>query len=343
MSRTRRPPVDHDFHGGDLADAVIRSGQADMSADNWLDLSTGINPSTYPVPELSADSWTRLPGSEDIATLRAAAVRYYGAPDGAHIVPGPGSQALIQALPTCLPERSVSIVGPTYSGLAAAWSTAGQKAYMRDSLAECDSAGITVIVNPNNPDGRVIEPDELVAFAEDATASGGWLVVDEAFCDLVPELSIVPRCGAQNLVALRSFGKFFGLAGLRLGVAIATPEFAEHLSRRLGPWAVSGPALQVGTQTLLDTAWQKKQRADLHTAVQRFDTCLAGNGLQVTGGTDLFRLVETARARALFNHLLAHRIYVRQFSDHPHWLRFGIPGTEEDWQGLETVLREFAA
>lgn len=342
MSRTRRPPDAHDFHGGDLADAIARGGRSVAMAEDWLDLSTGISLNAYPVPELPEKSWTRLPGREDMGKLRAAAAQYYGVPDDAGIVPGPGSQALIQALPACLPEREVSIVGNTYSGHAAAWAAAGRKTHGRDSLAECDPAGITVVVNPNNPDGRVIGRAELVSFAHEATWAGGWLVVDEAFADLVPEVSVTPDCGACNLVTLRSFGKFFGLAGLRLGMAIAPPRFAEHLSKQLGPWAVSGPALKIGCRALLDTPWQEKQRSTLRSAAERLDSLFAAHGLKVTGGTSLFRLVETPRAATLFDYLLAQRIYVRQFSEHPRWLRVGIPGREHDWQRLERALKDFA-
>lgn len=343
MSRTCRPPARPDFHGGDLADAVARGQHADAGTSDWLDLSSGINPNAYPLPEIPAEVWTRLPGREDMERLQSAAAQYYGAPDEAGIVAGPGSQALIQVLPACLPELEISIVGPAYSGHAAAWEAAGRMTRERDTLAGCDPAGVAVVVNPNNPDGRTTAREDLIAFADEATRSGGWLVVDEAFCDLVPSLSVAPHCCARNLIALRSFGKFFGLAGLRLGVAIVPPDLAERLAKRLGPWALSGPALKVGAQALLDTPWQEQQRNDLQSSAGRLDACLAAHRLKVAGGTALFRLVETPRATALFDHLLEHRIYVRQFPEHPRWLRFGLPGAQADWQRLEAALRDFAA
>lgn len=339
MSRTRKNTSEH-FHGGDLADAVSRAG-GDVS--DWLDLSTGINPNAWPTSDISPNAWTRLPGRREHTALLEAATAYYAAPDVQCVIAGPGSQALIQSLPSCLPDQPVSILAPTYSGYAPAWQAAGRRVRHVSALSECDTSGITILVNPNNPDGRTIAKHDLVRLAEEAASAGGWLVVDEAFGDLDPSNSAAGLSDSHNLIVLRSFGKFFGLAGLRLGFAIAPRALVEKLSERLGPWAVSGPAIQIGAAALADTAWQEKQRELLRAAAGRLDALLAAHGLNVIGGTDLFRLVESAAAAELFSHLLQHQIYVRHFTDHESWLRFGLPGDAADWSRLESAMAEFRA
>ena len=164
-------------------------------------------------------------------------------------------------------------------------------------------------------------------------------MVDEAFADVVdPEVSVVPDLDVGGTIVLRSFGKFFGLAGLRLGFAIAAPALAQRIAGALGPWAVAGPALAVGSQALADVAWIADTRSQLSTAASRLDRILSNSGLPVVGGTDLFRLVESENAPQWFNRLGHAGIYVRRFADQPHWLRFGLPGTEDEWTRLSAVL-----
>ncbi len=328
------------FHGGDLADAVSPSRQGGTPSD-WLDLSTGINPNAYPLPELPGKVWQRLPGRNDMDDLLAKAAAYYGAPEIDHITAASGSQALIQTLPHCLPDLPVMLVGPTYSGHEHGWQAAGRDVAYCANFAACDPGGITVLVNPNNPDGRIIPVGELGEFADRSTRAGGWLVVDEAFCDLDPSLSLSPKSSSANVVVLRSFGKFFGHAGLRLGFAIAPLALTNQLRRSLGSWAVSGPAIAIATKALPDTDWQGVQREALRKSAARLDNLLEAGGLNVVSGTDLFRLAQSPRAQDLFAHLLAHAIYVRRFDEHPNWLRFGLPGSEEDWTKLGEALSSF--
>lgn len=343
MNRASRKSPGHPFHGGDLADALDAAGAAGQEPGEWLDLSTGINPNAYPLPDIPPQSWTRLPGRREMDALLRAAATYYGAPSPGHVTAAPGSQALIQTLPTCLPNAAVSILSPTYGGHEPAWSAAGFKVGTVDALEDCNPSGIAVLVNPNNPDGRTVPLETLRAFAREATRSGGWLIVDEAFCDLEPELSSAALVADRNVIVLRSFGKFFGLAGLRLGFALAPEIMARRISDRLGPWAVSDPALAIGTTALADKEWQDSQRKALVQASLRLDEMLANAGFCQRGGTDLFRLVVTEQAGLLFEHLLQRRIYVRSFEDHPHWLRLGLPGKERHWQALEQAVMEFGS
>ena len=163
---------------------------------------------------------------------------------------------------------------------------------------------IAIVVNPNNPDGRIDGRDALLALADRLRRRGGLLLVDEAFMDVGPYgVSVADQTGRGNIVVLRSFGKFYGLAGLRLSVALVSPEIAGRI----------GAALE-------------KARGLLAQAVLRLKTLLANAGLEIVGGTFLFRLVRTKDAAELFQRLGQEGIIVRRFADHPFWLRFGLPG-----------------
>ncbi|MEI6557682.1 MAG: threonine-phosphate decarboxylase CobD [Rhodospirillaceae bacterium] len=320
-------------HGGNLGAARQRWPDA---PEPWLDLSTGINPWPYPLPALAAELWQRLPEDAALAALAAAATRYYGAAGGQHVAAAPGSQALIQLLPRLRPPGRVAVRGPTYAEHALAWSAAGHRLCREGENG--DDAEVTVLVNPNNPDGRLTPPGTVLELARRAAGRGGWLVVDEAFADVVPEVSVAPRAGSPGLIVLRSFGKFFGLAGLRLGFALAEPALAADLRAALGPWAVSGPAVRVATGAFADGAWIASTRQRLAEASQRLDTLLAARGFGVLGGTGLYRLTAHPEAPALFERLGRAGILVRRFAIEPGWLRFGLPGNEAAWQRLGAAL-----
>ena len=326
-------------HGGDLARVAAEPG---AFSGAWLDLSTGINPWPYPVGHVPEALWTRLPGETLAAGLRAAAARYYGAPDADCVVAAPGSQALIQWLPRLAPAGRVAVLGPTYSEFHAQWAAAGHQVATVESAAALGESDVDVAVlaNPNNPDGRRHEPAALLALADRLAARGGLLVVDEAFADVTPGLSLAPAVMRPGLVVLRSFGKFFGLAGLRLGFALAAPPLARQLAAVLGPWAVSGPALWLASGALADEAWIAATRARLAAAAGRLDSVLASAGLDIVGGTDLYRLAGAEDAGRLHRKLLRHGIYARRFDERPRWLRFGLPPDEPSLRRLAAALRE---
>lgn len=321
-------------HGGDLAAAEARFGRQD-----FLDLSTGINPTPYPVGALPEECWSRLPGSD--AALRRAAAVYYGVSDPSCVASAAGSQVLIQLLPQLFPAESVAVVGPTYSELSRCWREAGRDVTIVDGIdALPPESRIVVLANPNNPDGRVIGPDRLLALASALAARSGMLIVDEAFADCNPATSMAPASGAPGLLVLRSFGKFFGLAGLRLGFALASPALAETIRCALGPWPVSGPALAIGETALADQAWITRTRRDLARQAAALDAVLEHARLQAIGGCDLFRLVATERPAALVEYLGRRGILVREFAEHPSWLRFGLPGAASE--RLKAVLESFS-
>jgi cobalamin biosynthetic protein CobC len=324
-----------ELHGGDLAAAEARFGRQD-----FLDLSTGINPAPYPVGILPPSCWSRLPGSD--GALRRAAAAHYGIGDPACVVSAAGSQALIQLLPWLFPDGEVAVIGPTYGELSSCWRDAGRSVVTVPQItAVPPTARIVVLANPNNPDGRTITPERLLALAAALARRDGVLIVDEAFADCDPATSLAPKADRPGLIVLRSFGKFFGLAGLRLGFAVAPPSCAETLRRTLGPWPVSGPALAIGEIALADRQWIARTRRALAIQASALDKTLTDAGLEPIGGTALFRLVGTEAAAALAEHLGRHGILVREFAEHATWLRFGLPGAGID--RLTTVLGSFGA
>jgi cobalamin biosynthesis protein CobC len=326
----------HD-HGGDLAAARLMFPDA---PEPLVDLSTGINPIPYPVPPLSPDVFARLPEPAAVEALGAIAAAAYAAPSSAHVVVAPGVQMLLPLVAALIPPGRAAVLAPTYSEHARAAALAGHAVAETTDLARLADADLAVVVNPNNPDGRVVAPDALRALAATLAARGGLLVVDEAFMDVGPAgASLAPAAG-DGVVVLRSFGKLFGLAGLRLGFALAAPEQAARLRASLGPWPVAGPAIAVGAAALADAAWIEATRHRLASAAQRLDDLLAGAGLDIVGGTSLYRLVRTSRAAFLFEHLGRAGIMVRRFPRGPCWLRFGLPGEEAAWQRLSAALGE---
>jgi cobalamin biosynthetic protein CobC len=304
-------------HGGGLDAARARYGGA--RAD-WVDLSTGINPVPYPVGDVPAEAWTALPDRGAFAALEAATRRFWNIPDRAVIVPAAGASALIARLPQVVNQSQVVIEGPTYNEHAAAFRAAGYR------VLESGSAPVRVVVHPNNPDGRI--------WVEDATA---LTIIDESFCDVMPGASLVRLTDGPGAIVLKSFGKFWGLAGIRLGFAIGQPETLGGLAEMLGPWAVSGPALYVGTTALGDIGWAKTTRARLAADAARLDELVVAKGATLVGGTDLFRLYDVADASAWQDRLARGHVWSRVFPYSGRWLRLGLPAPEQ-WSQVEAAL-----
>jgi cobalamin biosynthetic protein CobC len=323
-------------HGGDLTEAMARFGG--RPAD-WLDLSTGINPSAYPLPALAPDLATRLPSSADLARLIAVARVAYRVPDAADLVAASGTSALIALLPRLLPPGPVAIVGPTYGEHALAWRAAGCPVVDVPAGGDLpDGARHAVLVHPNNPDGRLAPADEVRRLADAVARRGGVVLVDESFVDVAPSATHVGLCQSHPVVVLRSFGKFYGLAGVRLGFAVGAPALVAALRAALGPWAVSGWALAIGAAALGDGGWSEAMRARLRADADRLDGVLEAGGLTRVGGTSLYRLARHTRARALHAALAEHRIWVRRFDWADDLLRFGLPPTPEALERLRTAL-----
>ncbi len=324
------------YHGGDLAQARTLHPQAPTP---WIDLSTGINPCPYPLPPLPPQAWTRLPEAAEVAALERVAAEAFDVHDPALIAATPGTQALIQMLPRLLAGPRVAILGFTYQEHARVWREAGREVAIVDDLAACAAADVAVVVNPNNPDGRLVPAGDLAALALRMQEHGGRLIVDEAFVDVLEgEVALAPRLPLGRAVVLRSFGKTWGLAGLRLGFAIGDADFAEALRRAFGPWAVSGPAIAVAKAALADRDWLATERRRLAAAASRLDALLLAAGLAVIGGTPLYRLAVGDHAATLLDRLGAAGIHVRRFPHDSRLLRFGLPGTACEWDRLAAAL-----
>jgi cobalamin biosynthetic protein CobC len=332
-------------HGGDLSAARRLFPGA---AEPFLDLSTGINPYPYPMPRLPAEVVARLPEAGAIAALRAIAAAAYGAPSAAHVVAAPGTQILLPLVAGLVPPGRAVIVSPTYGEHARAAALAGHSVSEMSGVAAAREiaaprgADLVIVTNPNNPDGRLLARDDLIALANDLRPRGGMLVVDEAFMDVGPPgASLAAEIARGNIIVLRSFGKFFGLAGLRLGFALAAPPSAARLAASLGPWAVSGPALAAGAKALADRAWIERTRRRLAKASRRLDGILMAANLDIVGGTTLYRLARTPAASALADHLGRAGILVRVFPEMGDWLRFGLPANELAWRRLQIAMAAF--
>jgi cobalamin biosynthetic protein CobC len=311
-------------HGGDLTQAMAEFGGA---PDQWLDLSTGINPWPWPIPaDLPSHLWERLPTRADEQSLLSAARSAYHVPDNVDVVAAAGTQALIQWLPHLAAPGAVAIVGPTYNEHVAAWRAGGHEVGVIGSLSALpDHARHVVIVNPNNPDGRVAKRDELADVAAILQRRGGWLVIDEAFADVDPAISAVGLCATLPIVILRSFGKFYGLAGLRLGFALAAPLIAQRIAAAVGPWACSGPAQVIGAAALRDEGWTMQTRVALVAQGIKLDNVLTDAGFEIVGGTPLYRLARRADASKWHIALARQQIWCRHFDWSHELLRFGLP------------------
>ncbi len=304
----------------------------------WIDLSTGINPHAYPLPAFSAAAFTRLPEPGDITRLEQVALAAYGAPSGTPIVAAPGTQVLISLLPRLLGSRQVAILGPTYAEHAAGWQGVGADVRLVAGLEAAAGADVVVLVNPNNPDGRLVPPAQLAGFAATLAAKGGLLLVDEAFADLEGKgATIAPFLPVPGVLVLRSFGKTYGLAGVRLGFAMGDEALVDALRAAMGPWAVAGPALEAGLAALADEGWRRQMTLRLESEAARLDAAMERLGLKIVGGTRLYRLGEAEGAPALFKRLGKAGILVRRFSDQPRRLRLGLPADEAGWQRLESA------
>jgi cobalamin biosynthetic protein CobC len=308
-------------HGGGLDAAAARFGGA---REDWLDLSTGINPVPYPVGQLPDVAWTDLPDRDAEARFLAAARSFWAVPEGARIVAAPGASALIARLPGLCTGSVAAIPGPTYNEHAAAFRQAGW------TLGDGPVVDVRVAVHPNNPDGRL--------FADREIGQAPVTIIDESFCDTCPEASHVARAAQPGVIVLKSFGKFWGLAGLRLGAMIAEPGLCERMAEALGPWPVSGPALLIGARALEDRSWAETTRRRLARDAARLDAMLAARGADLVGGTTLFRTYAVPDAELLRDRLAAARIWVRVFPYSRTWVRLGLPGGEDDWRRLWDTL-----
>ena len=305
-------------HGGGLDGAAARYGGM---RDAWIDLSTGINPVPYPIGDFTQNDWTALPDAAAFDALTQAARDFWNVPSSAAILPAPGASALISRIPALLPAAKVDIPKPTYNEHAAAFEAQGWHVSQKEPSAR-------VLVHPNNPDGRLWSE-------QDANAT--LTIIDESFCDVAPEASMIHLADRKGVIILKSFGKFWGLAGLRLGFAIGDPTLIARLNDFIGPWAVSGPALRTGALALKDRHWAQQTRTRLGADATRLDALMRTHGADVVGGTSLFRLYDVSDAAAWQDKLARAHIWSRIFPYSDKWLRLGLPAPDH-WARLSAAL-----
>ncbi|MDB6178624.1 threonine-phosphate decarboxylase CobD [Paracoccus sp. Z330] len=314
-------------HGGNIDEAARRYGGTD-----WIDLSTGINRRPWAVPPLPGAAWQALPTATALTHLINVAAAWFRC-DPTCILPVAGASAAIQVIPRILPRGSAHVLSPSYNEHAASLRQAGWQVTETPSPDHMSGADLAVIVNPNNPDGREFTADSLVALA----GRVGHLLVDESFADPRPDLSVAPAL-PENCLVLRSFGKFWGLAGLRLGFVIARPTLLAAIAERTGPWSVSGPALAIGAAAMADHDWADETVTYHSEACLRLDKIACRAGWTPVGGTHLFRLYDTGDALAAQEQLARSQIWSRRFPYSGNWLRLGIPGSRAEWARLSQAI-----
>jgi cobalamin biosynthetic protein CobC len=330
-------------HGGRLQAAIQRWG---IPREQWLDLSTGINPVPWPVPAIPPEVWQRLPEPDD--GLEEIIRSWAGAPERASCLPVAGSQAAIMALPAVRARvhglGRVAVPVPGYREHGHAWRCAGfevvaipEQAIEQDDLTWLDSVDVVVWIQPNNPTGQLMPVAQLLFWRERLQVRGGWLIVDEAFLPAYEQLSLAGEAGIHGLVVLKSMGKFFGLAGLRAGAVITDTGIGRVLALELGAWPVSGPARYLMRNMLQDRVWQIQALSSLVDQSRRLRDVLSVAGLGVSNGTVLFRYLLHSRAIEIRDQLAQAGILVRLF-ENPLAIRFGLPGSEENWSRLEKTL-----
>lgn len=315
------------IHGGRLADALAQFGG---EAGDWLDLSTGINPNAWTPLHGAVPDWSALPDPRELAHLEGAAAAYFGV-DPELCAAVAGSEAGLRALGRLLslPGLHLPLCYGTYAQAFAAPGTTSRV------------PSVLVVGNPNNPDGAIMAREALFAALARQEESGGWLIVDEAFADCAPEWSIAGEVAEdRRLIVTRSFGKFFGLAGVRLGFVLAPTALLAELRHLQGEWPVCAAALSFGTAAYADAPWAARTRAALAASAAYLDDVLVRHGLIPRGGCSLFRLTETAAARDLFTALARRHILTRPFADHPRLLRFGLPADAVALARLDAALTE---
>lgn len=321
-------------HGGRLREAAAAFPDAPRP---WIDLSTGINPHAWDTARAGEIDWRALPDDGALAELEAAAAAHFGVAAD-HVCAVPGSELALRLLSTLDLPAPVRHVAPGYGTHAIVGKDGAIAiAIATEALAlEAGQGGTILLANPNNPDGRMWRADGLADIAVRLAERGGLLIVDQAFGDL-DDTAGLPL---DHVVALRSFGKFFGLAGLRLGFVCAAPERLAALRMRLGSWPVSAAAIAIGTAACCDTGWIAATRTKLREEAARLDALLDTYGLKARGDCALFRLVETPEAHRLFTRLARHGILTRPFGYASQWLRFGLPGDAASWARLERALAD---
>lgn len=325
-------------HGGNLDEAAKAYG---FASHQMTDLSTGISPTAYEMGLPSSSAYQALPLDSALSALYDAARCAYDMPDDAAICAGAGSQALLGALPYMMRAQIAkkSVVWcpePTYNEHRYRWERAG---FEVTGAADCPAdAKVIILGQPNNPTGRIWHKDEIATYLEKMRRCGGLLVLDEAFVDAMPEHSSIGLAGDAPLVILRSVGKFYGLAGLRVGFAVGESGMIAKLADEIGPWPVSQPALLVATKALRDSKWQEAHRANLRQKSDIMAMALAQAGFDIITAMPLFVTISHPRMAEFHHHLAQHGYWSRIYRNDPSMMRLGLLPDGHDDKGFYALL-----
>lgn len=307
-----------DLHDAGLDAAIKHYGGA---RHDWLDLSTGINPVPYPVPQLPVDAWITQPSAADFTRLAGYARRFWNVPDEAAIVASAGMSAMLSALPYLLDRDATAAKPPSFSTQKSDFEAAGW------AIAQTHQNSLIAVL-PNAPDVQIWPADQQ---------SEPFTIIDASSYDVAPGTSMIHLATRPNTIILKSFDKFWGLGGLRLSFAIGDPVILDKFAALLGHWYLSGPAIAIGSEVLADPAWAEETRTRLAADGQRLDAIMSKQGAPVIGGTPLFRLYEVANAHAAQEHLAKHHIWTNVAPYADNWLRIGLPPPDR-WAQLENAF-----
>lgn len=323
-------------HGGNLSDAIEKYGG---ERKDWLDLSTGISPFSPKLPDFDQEIWRRLPEAATERKVQSLAKQFYKSNLDCLIVPG--TQFVIQNLPRIL-DGKTGIVGPTYGEYGHAFDQQNADFQMIDGIEDIGDLKSIILVNPNNPDGRSYSPDQLLELAFELSERDGYLVVDEAFADMSgANNSLMNNQKADNILILRSFGKFYGLAGLRLGLVFGPQQLLSKISALKGPWSVSGPALAVADYIYSRPEISSELYQKIDKRFKEMKRAFDKMNLEIVGHTQLSFLLAFPSAEKMHKHLQRKQILTRKFDYNQKWLRIGLTLNEEQDQRLIDAINEF--
>lgn len=327
-------------HGGRLSDLERLFADAPRP---WIDLSTGINPHAYPFTPPGDALMARLPDPVEEKALREAAAEAYGV-DPSLVLAGPGTQMLIGLLPGFLMRHGavpvVRVVSPTYSGHEAAWKEAGARVVhvpWGAALAPPERRAVTVLCSPNNPTGHALTRGDMVSQLEAHAQAGAVLIVDEAYADFLPETAsaLLPH---PSLIVCRSFGKTYGLAGLRVGFLLGSHPVIQALRAAMGPWAISTAGCHIAAEALRDRAWRRRMAERLAIETGDMRQVVAQAGLHLVGGTELFSLFRSPDAAAIWERMARAGLLARRFEWDATLIRIGLPPDEAAMRRLREVF-----
>ena len=317
-------------HGCDIDLAIKKYGG---ERADWIDLSTGINRTSYPWQESVKVELRDLPSSKLLMGLEKAASRAYKVAEGADTAAVQGAQQIISLLPICLKNyNSVAILGPTYNEYEKAFKSSGIKAETVSEVSKLSSSDIAIIVNPNNPTGKVIAEEIL----DDLSKKVRILIIDESF----KMFSSRRIQKFDNVIQINSLGKFFGLAGVRLGFVSGPSDFIKSVRVMLGPWPDSSVAAEIGIIALNDKTWiSAMEKILLEGSNVLHEACNTKNW-KLVGKTNLFHTYATSNCVEVEEQFAAHYIWIRTFDYSKSWVRLGIPTSKYEWARVRQALNQ---